>query len=54
LVTKAKQLLLNSTDPVYKIAMDLGFSDVAYFIKVFRKYEAMTPAKFRQNRDHRI
>jgi YesN/AraC family two-component response regulator len=51
LVNKAKQLLLNSSDPVYKIAMDLGFSDVAYFIKVFRKYEEMTPAKFRQNRD---
>lgn len=54
LVAKAKQLLLNSNDPIYKIAMDLGFSDVAYFIKVFRKYEAMTPAKFRQARDRRL
>jgi Response regulator containing CheY-like receiver domain and AraC-type DNA-binding domain len=48
LIKKAKGLLLHTTTPVYKIAMDLSFSDSAYFTKVFRKYEKTTPLKFRQ------
>ena len=48
LIKKAKGLLLHTTTPIYKIAMDLSFSDAAYFTKVFRKYEKTTPLKFRQ------
>jgi YesN/AraC family two-component response regulator len=48
LIKKAKGLLLHTMVPIYTIAMDLKFSDSAYFVKVFRKYEQITPLKFRQ------
>lgn len=48
LIKKAKGLLLHTTTPVYKIAMDLSFSDSAYFTRVFRKYEKTTPLQFRK------
>lgn len=47
-VYRAKSLLLHTSVPIYKIAMDLNFSDSAYFTKVFRKYEQLSPLEFRQ------
>ncbi|WP_091750969.1 response regulator transcription factor [Propionispora vibrioides] len=47
-VYRAKSLLLHTSVPIYKIAMDLNFSDSAYFTKVFRKYEQLSPLQFRQ------
>jgi YesN/AraC family two-component response regulator len=48
LIKKAKKLLTHTTAPVYQIAMDLSFSNPAYFTKVFSKYEKMTPLMFRR------
>ncbi|MDU2064302.1 MAG: response regulator [Sporomusaceae bacterium] len=47
-INRAKSLLLYTTVPIYKIAIDLNFSDSSYFIKVFQKHEKITPSQFRQ------
>ena len=44
----AKQLLENSDDSIEKISENLGFSSAAYFIKVFKKYEGITPFLYRK------
>jgi len=48
LIKKAKGLLTHTKSPIYNIAMELNFSDAAYFTKVFRKYEKVTPSQYRQ------
>ncbi|GHU61215.1 AraC family transcriptional regulator [Clostridia bacterium] len=40
--------LLNTTDrKISQIADDLGFSDAGHFVKMFKKCEGITPARFR-------
>lgn len=48
-INKAKRLLLETTMPIYRIAVELGFSDAAYFSKVFLKSEGQSPFEFRKN-----
>lgn len=48
-IKKAEWLLESSTLSIYNIAEQCGFYDVNYFIKVFRRYHGVTPAKFRKN-----
>jgi len=43
----AKQLLELTGKSVSEIGMDVGFSDSAHFIKTFKKYEGITPSKYR-------
>lgn len=41
--------LLNNTDlQISQISEDLGFSDTGYFIKIFKKYEGLTPSAYRR------
>lgn len=47
-VEKAKKLLADTNYPIYRIAAELGFSDPAYFNKVFVKYEKQPPYKYKQ------
>lgn len=47
-VDKAKNLLKDTDMPVLNIALDLGFEDCGYFIKVFKKIEGVTPNVYRQ------
>lgn len=47
-VDKAKNLLKDTDMPVLNIALDLGFEDCGYFIKVFKKIEGVTPNIYRQ------
>ncbi|HWQ77839.1 MAG TPA: helix-turn-helix domain-containing protein [Anaerovoracaceae bacterium] len=47
-MNRAKDLLLNTNIPIFRIAMDLKFSDAAYFTKVFYKHEGLTPSQYRQ------
>lgn len=49
---KAKSLLLNSNDSITKIAIDCGFKDEKYFMRVFKKQEQMTPSAFRSALRH--
>lgn len=46
-VSNAKQLLCNSNLNIKEIAYELGFVDEKYFLKLFKKYENLTPKQFR-------
>lgn len=47
-IEKAKRLFIDTNYPIYRIATEIGFSDQAYFNKVFKKYENQSPHKYRQ------
>lgn len=47
-ISKAKSLLRFSDFSIDEIALQCGFSDSGYFIKVFKKEEKTTPAKYRK------
>ena len=44
----ACERLSGTTDSITKIALDLGFQDASYFIKVFKKYSKTTPGLYRK------
>lgn len=46
----ARELLVRTDDTVYSIARQCGFSDSAYFIRVFRKEFGITPNTFRKGK----
>ncbi|WP_052356658.1 PocR ligand-binding domain-containing protein [[Clostridium] dakarense] len=46
-ISKAKELLVNTDEPINNIAINLGFEDCGYFIRVFKKAEKITPKKYR-------
>lgn len=47
-VEKSARMLLKSDLPITEIAYGSGFSDLSYFIKVFKKQMGMSPGKFRK------
>lgn len=46
---EAKRLLINLNLSVADIAQVLNFTDTSYFVKFFKKYEGITPDKFRKH-----
>lgn len=46
-MARAKSLLTSSNRTVKQIAFDIGMSDEKYFIRLFRKYEHLTPTGYR-------
>lgn len=46
-ISKAKELLF-SGQSIKEIAYSLGFKDEKYFMKLFKKYENVTPTEFRK------
>ena len=46
----AKELLRESSESVTRIATELGYVDTSYFIKVFKKFEGITPLVYRQHK----
>ncbi|CEI72596.1 MULTISPECIES: PocR ligand-binding domain-containing protein [Romboutsia] len=46
-ISKAKELLVSTDEPINNIAINLGFEDCGYFIRVFKKSENITPKKYR-------
>lgn len=48
-ISKAKEMLENTDDAIANIALDLGFDDCGYFIRVFKNSEKVTPKKYREN-----
>ncbi len=49
---EAKRLMINADLRISEIADQLNFSDQSYFIKFFKKYEGLTPEKFRKSITH--
>lgn len=46
-LSKSKNLLLNSNLNIKEISKELGFIDEKYFLKLFKKYENITPKQYR-------
>jgi AraC family transcriptional regulator, transcriptional activator of pobA len=49
IILESKRLLLATSSQVSQIAYDLGYEDVSYFIRFFRKHTGYTPEAFRKN-----
>lgn len=49
-VEYAAQLMSNSKLSVTTVSTELGFSDVSYFIRIFKKVTGQTPVQFLKNR----
>lgn len=47
-IEKAAQLLLQTDDKVYRIAKEVGYRDIDYFIDRFVEIKGCTPTKFRR------
>lgn len=47
-LNEAKNLLLNSNMKISQIAYACGFSDEKYFMKLFMRYENVTPTQYRE------
>lgn len=47
-MNEAKRLLKTSMASIEEIAANVGFSDTAHFIQIFKKREGMTPLKYRR------
>jgi AraC-like DNA-binding protein len=47
-VELAKQLLISTAKPIKQVAIEVGFSQVSYFIERFRLSEGVTPVKYRE------
>ena len=47
-VTKAEGLLTSTDKSITEIALETGFSDAGYFIKVFKKQKGLSPRKFKK------
>ncbi|MBP1961001.1 AraC family transcriptional regulator [Paenibacillus aceris] len=48
-IAEAKNILLNTDDTVKEVADSLGFKDVFYFSRLFKKYVGMSPLIYRNN-----
>lgn len=48
----ARRLLASTDKKIYEISCDVGYSDTAYFNRVFKRINGMTPLQFR-NSDYR-
>lgn len=46
-VAWGKQLLETTQKTVTEIALDIGFGDAAHFVKIFKRVEGVTPARYR-------
>ena len=44
----AKMLLKNTNYPVHIVALNAGFTDANYFVKLFRKHTGTTPSAYRE------
>jgi AraC-like DNA-binding protein len=49
LILEAKRYLLATSDQVNQIAYQLGYEDISYFIRFFKKHTGYSPEAFRKN-----
>ena len=46
----AKDALSNTDENINLISLNLGFQDTSYFVKVFKRYEGITPSQYRNSK----
>ena len=46
---RAELLLITTDIPVKQIAHDLGYNDLSYFIRIFKKHTGITPQQYRKS-----
>jgi len=51
-INRAKQLLIDTTQPIKQIATQLGYSDVYFFTRQFKEQTGIPPALYRRSREH--
>ncbi|MNX81047.1 HTH-type transcriptional regulator ChbR [compost metagenome] len=49
LLLESKRQLLATSNQVNQIAYNLGYEDVSYFIRFFKKHIGLSPEAFRHN-----
>jgi len=49
IILEAKRLLIHNDIPVTNVADQLGYEDVSYFIRVFKKHTGLSPREFQKN-----
>jgi AraC-like DNA-binding protein len=49
IILESKRHLLATTDQITQIAYRLGYDDVSYFIRFFKKHTGYSPEAFRNN-----
>ena len=47
---RAKELLVNSNMQIKDVVAEVGYIDVANFVRKFKNYEGMTPGQYREMR----
>ena len=47
-IEKAKHLIKNNELRMYEIALNVGMEDTAYFSRVFKKYEGISPSEYQK------
>jgi AraC-like DNA-binding protein len=47
-ISKAKEILTRSTRSIRDVAEKVGIDDEKYFMRLFKKYESMTPTEYRK------
>ena len=52
--SEAKRLLRTTDWKLYSVALELGFRNDKYFIKVFKKVNGLSPNSFRNNRKNNM
>ena len=48
-IEKACELLKNTTLSVLDISLEVGFTNVSYFIRQFKEYKKTTPLRYRKS-----
>lgn len=48
-ITKAKQLLLESSLPIYEVSFSVGYTSFSHFAKVFRQEVGVSPGNYRRS-----
>ena len=47
-IEKAKELLRDSSVKIYEVSVMVGYEDVKYFSRIFKKYTGLTPNEYRE------
>jgi two-component system response regulator YesN len=51
-IDKAKELLQNTDKKMYQISKAVGYDNVKYFFRIFKKSEGITPEQYRKEMSH--